>query len=67
MITDMEIKILAGCNDCGRRISDGQRTTPGTVLAPPDEDRESSNRVPLCEECHGKWLSRQLFPNGFAV
>lgn len=57
---DLDIRMLSGCEQCERRVYDGERTLPGMALVPPLGDPESNERVILCGRCHADWLRARL-------
>lgn len=69
---DREMRILIGCERCGRRIShieveDGElvtSTVSSMAIIPDGNGIDESARMFVCEPCHGVWLMDRLFRSG---
>lgn len=72
MRRDREMRVLVGCERCGRKICHiedlgGELTThtvSSAALIPADDWIDDSDRMFVCEYCHGQWLMDRLFRSG---
>lgn len=62
---DREIRLLIGCERCGRRIchidENGQTLSVSSMAIIPDESADESCRMMVCEACHGRWLLDRIY------